>query len=418
LIGGSTRTAHADIAMVTEDNEAERRANIWLQDLWAGRESAEFALPPSRLSLSLGDVAGLTVNGRRRLIEIQQISDTESRAVQALSIDPEVFDLALAPPSRRLIAPPPAIGPVHAQVLDLPTLTSELPPVLSRLAVFADPWPGTEAVWTSSDSVTYQRTALAVAPAVSGETLDDLPAGPTARWHNASFRVQLYGGVLSSASDLAVLNGANAAAVQRADGAWEVIQFANAVLTGDRTYTLSRLLRGQAGSERAMGAPLLPGAPFVLLDANIVTLASGLDKLERDLQVRVVAANRDYGDATVFALETVPQATALRPLTPVHVKAVRGTDGVAFNWIRRTRIDGDSWVGEVPLGEDSEQYTLDILSGTSIVRTLNATTPNALYAAADEIADFGAPQTSISVLVTQLSATVGAGFSATATLQP
>ena len=46
--------------------------------------------------------------------------------------------------------------------------------------------------------------------------------------------------------------GANAAAVQRADGAWEVLQFANAELVGERTYELSRLLRGQAGSEWAM----------------------------------------------------------------------------------------------------------------------------------------------------------------------
>jgi hypothetical protein len=75
--------------------------------------------------------------------QIQEISDTESRAVRALSIDPEVFDLALAPPSRRAGAAPPAIGPVHAQLLDLPTLRSEQPPVLSRIAVFADPWPGT-----------------------------------------------------------------------------------------------------------------------------------------------------------------------------------------------------------------------------------------------------------------------------------
>ena len=45
------RSAHADLAMVTNDSEAERRAEIWLQDLWAGRESAEFALPPSRLAL-------------------------------------------------------------------------------------------------------------------------------------------------------------------------------------------------------------------------------------------------------------------------------------------------------------------------------------------------------------------------------
>ena len=418
LVGGSTRTAHANIAMVTEENEAERRAEIWLQDLWAGRESAEFALPPSKLSLALGDVVGLTVNGRRRLMEIQEISDTESRSVKALSIDPEVFDLALAPPNRRLPAPPPAIGPVQAQWLDLPTLETSDPPVLARLAVFADPWPGTETVWRSSDGVSFQRACSALAPAVMGETLDDLAAGPTARWHHASFRVELYGGALTSVSDGAVFSGANAAAVQRADGAWEVMQFANAELVGDRTYLLSRLLRGQAGSEWAIASPLAAGAPFVLLDQNIMTVASGFDALERTLQLRVVAASRDYGDPTALALDVTPQATALRPLSPVHVKAARNIDGVIFSWIRRTRLAGDSWVGEVPLGEDSEQYTLDILSGASVVRTLDATAPSAVYAAADEIADFGSAQTSLSVRVTQLSATVGAGFVAAATLQP
>src|SRR6185437_7713297 len=354
----------------------------------------------------------------RRLLEVQEITDTESRAVTARSIDPEVFDLPLAPPHRRTPASPAALGPVHAAVLDLPTLDDAQPPVLMRLAVFADPWPGPVAVWTATDDVNFQRAALAAAPATVGQTLDDLPAGPAARWHEARFRVRLYGGVLSSTADSAVLSGANAAAVQRADGAWEVIQFANAELVGERTYLLSRLLRGQAGSEWAMGAPLLAGAPFVLLDRNIVTVASGLDALDRTLQLRVVAASRDYGDPTALALEATPQATALKPLAPVHVKAARGGSGVTLTWIRRTRIDGDSWVGEVPLGEDSEQYSVDILSGATVVRTLAAASPAALYAAADEIADFGSAQTTLSVRVTQVSATVGAGFAATATLTP
>jgi hypothetical protein len=418
LVGGSTRTAHADIAMVSFDTQAERRAEIWLQDLWAGRESAVFALPPSKLALAPGDVAGLTVNGRRRLIEIQEISDTEARALGARSIDPEVFDLALAPSHRRAPALPPAIGPAHALVLDLPTIQSEQPPVLARMAVFANPWPGPMAGWASSDGASYSRVAIAGAPAIVGETLDDLPPGPTARWHNASFRVLLYGGALASVADSAVYSGSNAAAVQRADGTWEVIQFANAELVGEGTYKLSRLLRGQAGSEWAMGLPLAAGAPFVLLNRAVVTIAKGLDALELTLLLRVVAADRDYGDPTAFALEATPQATALRPLTPVHLSAERSGSGVTFDWIRRTRIDGDSWVGEVPLGEDSEQYTVDILAGTTVVRTLDATAPSALYAAADELTDFGAPQVSLSVRVTQLSATVGAGFAATAILKP
>ena len=52
LVGGAARTSHADLAVVTNDAAAERRADIWLQDLWAGRESAEFALPPSELALA------------------------------------------------------------------------------------------------------------------------------------------------------------------------------------------------------------------------------------------------------------------------------------------------------------------------------------------------------------------------------
>jgi hypothetical protein len=364
-------------------------------------------IPPGR-SLTLAST----------LMELQQLSDTESRAIKAQSIDPQVFSLPLAPAALSVPAAPIPLAPAHALPLDLVTLSSAQPPVLTRLAVFANPWPSAEAIWSSSDGVNYSVIAVAAAPATIGATLDDLPAGPTARWHNATFRVALYGGALASVSDSAVLAGANAAALQRADGAWEVIQFANAELVGDRTYSLSRLLRGQAGSEWAMGAPLTAGAPFVLLNAQVLTIASGLDALERPLQLRVVATGRDIGDPSVLTLTTTPQTTALRPLSPVHVKASRDTSGVTFSWIRRTRVDGDSWVGEVPLGEDSERYTLDILSGSDVMRTLTVKTSTALYTAADELADFGATQASLSIRVTQLSATVGVGFPTTVTLIP
>lgn len=290
--------------------------------------------------------------------------------------------------------------------------------MLTRLAVFAGPWPGAMAVWTSPDGIAFSRAALVPAPAIMGETLDDLPAGPTARWHRAGFRVRLYGGGLSSISDEALFSGGNAAALRRADGAWEVIQFANAELVGERTYLLSRLLRGHGGSEQAIGAPLAAGAPFVLIDGNVAPIVTGLGALERTLQLRIVAAARDHGDETALALTATPQPTALMPLAPVHVKATRGDSGVTFTFVRRTRVDGDGWVGEVPLGEDAEQYALDILSGGSVVRTLTAATPSLLYAAADELADFGAPQASLHVRVTQVSATVGRGFAADVILTP
>ncbi len=150
---------------------------------------------------------------------------------------------------------PAALGPAHALSLDLPTLTPEQPVPLARLAVFADPWPGAVAVWCVKRWREFQPHGVGAGAGVIGETLDDLPAGPTARWQPASFRVKLYGGALSSMPDTAVLAGANVAAVRHAGGA----------LGGDpvrpgRTdrpsepITLSRLLRGQAGSEWAIEA--------------------------------------------------------------------------------------------------------------------------------------------------------------------
>ncbi len=421
LVGGAARASRADLAVVTNDAAAERRAEIWLQDLWAGRENADFALPPSALSLTPGDVVGLTVGGRRRVIEIRSVSDAQARAVSAHTIDPGVFDVPLVT-TPRLLPPalPAPVGPVEALVLDLPTLTSEEPPILLRLAVFADPWPGPVAIWRSFDGLSYDRIALAVAPAIVGETLDDLPPGPTSRFdHVHSVQVQLLGGTLASVSDADLFSGANAAAVQRPDGAWEVIQFAAAALVGDRTYELSQLIRGQAGSEWAMADPLPAGAPFVLLDEHVVPIARGLDALGRDMQLRVVAANLDHGDPAAVSLAVTPASTALCPLSPVHLRAQRTIDGVVFSWIRRTRRDGDSWDAiEVPLGEEREAYELDVLDGATVKRTLSAVSASVLYAAADEIADFGAAQTALCVRVAQLSATVGRGIAAAAALTP
>jgi hypothetical protein len=418
LVGAASRVVQQDVAMVTNDAAAARRADIWLQDVWAGRESAELALPPSLLRLAPGDVIALTVQGRRRLFEIREIVDTESRAVKARAIDPEVFDLPLPAPRRQTPEVPAAVGPVAVHLLDLPMLEASDPPVLTRIAVFADPWPGPVAIWTSGDAASFTRHALATAPAIAGVTLDDLPRGPAGRFdHAGRVRVRLFGGALTSVADAALLNGANVAALRRPDGAWEVVQFGLAELVGERSYELSRLLRGQAGSEAAIADPLPAGAPFVLLDRHAIPLARGLDALGRLMHLRIVAAGRDHGDAATVALTLTPGATALKPLAPVHLAARRTAEGVRLSWIRRTRLDGDSWeTQEVPLGEAAEAYEIDILDGETVKRTLTAASPSTLYADADEIADFGAPQSALTFRVCQMSASVGRGFAATATL--
>ncbi|MBS0528892.1 MAG: phage tail protein, partial [Proteobacteria bacterium] len=417
LTGGSNRGVHSDLAVVTDDAAMARRADIWLQDLWAGRENATFALGPQCLSLTPGDVIAVTINARRRLFEIDATVDAEARQVAARSIDPEVFSVPLLAPRLKAPAIPASLGPVQAVVLDLPAIDSSSPPILTRLAMSANPWPASIVIWTSPDGSSFQATAIVAAPSMIGETLDPLPSGPSGRWDYANrFRIRLYRGAPASVSDARVLGGANAAAIQNPDGDWEILQFANAVLVDDNTYLLSRLLRGQAGSEYAIAGSLPAGATFVLLDTHLVPVARGLDALDRPVLMRLAAVGRNHDDPTAVALTVTPQATALLPLSPVHVKARRDSDGIHISWIRRTRIDGDGWGIEVPLGEDVEAYALDILSGGSIVRSISCSSSEALYANADELADFGSVQTSLHLRVAQLSATVGAGHASELTL--
>jgi hypothetical protein len=418
LVGGAAGTAHADVAMVTNAGEAQRRADIWLQDLWVGRESADFALPPSALALSPGDVVALTAGGRRRVLEIGEINDTTQRSLKARSIDPEVFDLPLPPVRRRAPVAPAALGPVHALVLDLPPLDATEPPVLSRIAVFADPWPGPVAVLKSTDGLSFTRAGMALAPSIVGETLDILPRHAAGCFQRGGARVQLYGGALASIGDGPLLNGGNLAAMRNPDGAWEVLQFGHAELVAEKIYALSRLLRGQAGTEWAIADALPAGTSFVLLDEHVIPFARGLDALDRPMQLRIVAAGRDQGDPTALALGATPGDAALLPLCPVHISAKRGASGVTFSWIRRGRFDADSWSGEIPLGEASEQYRLEILSGGGVIRTLTTEATTALYPATDELADFGAAQSSLAVRVAQLSATVGIGIAVESVMTP
>jgi hypothetical protein len=353
----------------------------------------------------------VNVNGRDRVMELREIVDAGTRQIQAQSIDPEIFGQPLPSPRRAVAAIPAAVGPVQVALLDLPTVDDSDPPVLLRAALFADPWPGPVSIWQSGDGASFTRIGTAFAPAIMGETLEDFPAGPTARYdRGAGLHVRLYGGALSSLSESALLAGGNPAAVRNASGAWEIVQFGDATLVGPNEYRLTRLLRGQSGSDGAIAAPLPAGAPFVFLDGQLVPLARGLDSIGRPQIFRFVAADRNHGDPVAVEISATPTSTGLRPFSPVHLRARRSGAGVTISWIRRARRDGDAWDGEVPLGEDSEAYAVDILSGMSVVRTLTVNAPSVLYAVADELADFGAAQTTLSVRVAQLSATVGRGF--------
>jgi hypothetical protein len=100
------------------------------------------------------------------------------------------------------------------------------------------------------------------------------------------------------------------------------------------------------------------------------------------------------------------------PYAPVHLAGVRDDDGdLTITWVRRNRLGQTLGSGaDVPLTEESELYDVVIMDGATEKRVIAATSPSATYTVADQTADFGAPQASVSVRVYQRSAVVGRGY--------
>jgi hypothetical protein len=90
---------------------------------------------------------------------------------------------------------------------------------------------------------------------------------------------------------------------------------------------------------------------------------------------------------------------------------------VTISFIRRTRSGGDAWgFADVPLGETAERYQVEIRDGTTLKRRYEVTAPVVLYPAAAELADFGAPQSTLAVTLMQLSPEAGPGLPLETTL--
>lgn len=398
--------AQTDLALALTGSEGVTIAERWLAEARLARESLRFALPPSLSHIGAGDV--VTHAGTH--YRIDRVDQAETLMVEALRTDPSVYrpgDFPEEPVAPRAFVPP---LPVYPVFLDLPLLTGDEAPHAPHLAISARPWRGPVTLWSSDEDAGYRPNLSVTVSATVGRTLTPLAAAAPGRWDRGpALRVRLGSGVLTSAGQRAVLNGANALAIGNPDtDIWEVLQFARADLVGPQTYDLSLRLRAQAGTDGIMPAVWPVGSQIVLLDRALqqIDLAASARGLARHYRVGLSARGTD--DPTVVRVERAFAGVGLRPYAPVHLRMTENGGDLTFTWVRRTRIDGDSWLSpEVPLGEDRELYQIELWQGGTRLRSVQVPQPGWTYTAAERAAD-GVAGT-VTVEVAQVSARFGAG---------
>ncbi len=427
-IGHSQTVSTVSTGAVLDETYALEVATSLLQQAWVSRETATIKLPPSWLALDPGDGVTLTVDGATLSFRVKGIDTSTYRSLELIGFDPSLLKVAVAPQSPAGGTRQGTFGPPIVEIMDLPLVTgSEDQPWAPRIAAYANPWAGTD-VYRRNGSGGFDLVTTVAVPAVMGVLTGPLYPGPVGRWdrgNTLSVRFFSAAGLLSLA-DAQVFAGANALAVKNdASGQWEVVQFAAATLTGNNSYNLSRLLRGQLGTEGAMGtgaAPIPAGARVVVLDANALgILTEPVDSRALAQTLRYGPSTGTVGDATFTDVTVHPQGVGLRPWSVSLITARRdpATGDLAVTWVRRTRFAGDSWDPDtVPLNEDHEEYRLDVLKldGSPARTVTGLSTPAWTYPAADQVADFGGPPTAVTIRIAQVSALFGPGQPATRTV--
>lgn len=423
LITQSNQTLTLRLPIIMTADDAKQIAVKHMANMWTQRTKYAFSTFRKYAYLDATDVITISEDSNTHTVRLDSIEyagpilNIQGTAENAAVYDSDATGGTLPEPDDNDVTQP---GPTLLVLLDVPLISSSnnATGIYVCTLGYTEYWTGCNifkndsGVWDPLDrpwmNSTYDATIGKAATVLAAP--DD-----TWLWDEAntvSIRLLDETDTLTNATEAEVLNGGNIAVLGD-----EIIQFRTATLESDGSYTLSGLLRGRYGSEWANGTHAV-GEYFVLIDGNVQF--ADMPESEED-ETRWYRAT-SYG--TLITTGATQYLTAefrnMMPWSPQHVSATRNETGdINITWIRRTRIGGElTDGGDVPLGETVESYEIDVYDGSDVIRTLTSSTNSVTYTAAQQSAstDFGSVQSSVDVIVYQISSVVGRGFGTEATV--
>ncbi len=391
--------------------EARATAERWLAESQLARDTIRFRLPPSLGRLGPGDVVSLSRRGDSapKRWRIDRVERAGAVTVDAVMTEPGIYRPAdfleggINVPRYR---PPMPVWPI---IMDLPLMRGSEVPHAPHLAVAANPWPGSVAVFGSGSedsdfalNTTLPRGAMI---GVTETVLTRARAGLIDR--GAGLRVSFGSGALANASMQQMLQGANLVAIGDGSTAnWEIFQFSRIEQLSQRLWVLHDRLRGQFGTDAFIPAEWPAGSKIVVLDGAPKQLALDPVMLGQRRYWRIGPALRAVDDPSYRLRVSVTNGAGLRPLSPCHLQL----SGDRLTWVRRTRVSGDRWdLREVPLAEAREAYLVHV-EAAGITREFEPTKPE-LTLPQDLLTRAG--QGGLTISVAQVSDEYGPGPSLT-----
>lgn len=432
----SRNEAIIPVPIVLVATEAEQLAEKLLFTAWNERTTYSWRTPWEHLDLDPADVVNLELDNlfalatlrtriTKAVVNLDLTVSFEGLSEDKVTVESDsTADGGLGFPQQ--VVPGPAFTRLF--LMDIPLLrdTDNTGGSGTRLYFtmngLRDRWPG-GILFDSNDGFAYNNTGLRQSVGVSyGTVINKLPitTTPFQTDEETELRVLLIDGELQSVTESEFLSDANAALVGNPDiQNWEIITFQNAVQQPDSSYILTNIMRARRGTDPQVNTHTNGETFLFLTTTTINAIVNQLTSVGVLRFYKGVGRGQLPEDADIEPLTST--GADLKPYAPVQLDAiVDGGDNIDLSWVRRSRVGGElrDGVGEVPLAEETEAYEIDILDGPggAVLRTLTSTTPMKQYDNADIITDFGSVPASLSFVVYQMSAAVGRGYGAEATI--
>lgn len=416
----SSRTlATLELPIVFAADEAARIAETTLYERWYERWSHQFALSVQHVKVNPGDVLTLTHNGATHTLRVLSVDHSDIHSLQVTAVPTAAFIYnAAAAGVQGLGFSGQSIefsSPTILYLLDIPMLRDDDDDAGIYIAMVGsspDNWHGA-ILYQSKDGISYDRLLPQFAQAAIGSSSDALASGPYTVWDTTNtVTIFMSNGTLSSSDRLSVINGANTALLGS-----EILSWQTATDNGDGSYTLSNLLRGRQGTEWAVGTHAI-GDRFVVLanDGTVRRLHLSSNELSVARWYRAPSIGAPVDTGLVYPFTNT--GVGLKPYAPCHIAGSRdGSNNLTITWVRRTRKGGIVRdFKDVPVSEESEAYEVDVMDGSTVLRTIEVTSETASYTAAQQTSDGLTPGDPVEVNIYQLSATMGRGYAGNATI--
>ena len=403
----SNSVASSALPIAMTPDQAKAIAEAKLYDSWAARLMHKFQFGPKHLDLEPTDIVTIGVTGSPShlvRIALTQIGEAFVTRAEAVAHDPEVLNtvgvgvLAVIPANILVFQ-----GPTQAFLLDIPLLQDtddaggEFTGVYVGMGGHRDTWAAgiitkskngppsiTFDYWEASRGETpwgYLQTALAGLPDLStgtGDTILHSVANEfTSMDYESEIKVTVVGGEdqLASVTHVELYEqGLNTAVmVDPSDSSrFEIFQYQNVSISGG-VATLTRLLRGQRGSEHAGKAGWGLNTRVAFLDPDITTHKQiALEEIGVDWMY-AAETSRSVTDST-RQMWFNARGNDLKPYpvgftwTDPAVGNRSGSSVTVTGW-RRSRLGGerdlDDGIEFIDTGETSLAYEMDLIHKTT-----------------------------------------------------